>query len=296
MSLRFPIALALALGISAGSAIAQNQALRKSDPVAELLTKLRKPVNLDRNEGLSLNDLLTQLGDKCGVTALIDESAFKTRDDLANPGKQMIKVPLIRGMALTSALPHILGQIDATFLVCKDHIEIVPITFAAKETKNVASSEDDTPVRLAQPLVSMIFKEKPLNEAIAELAEEYNLTVIVSPQSGDARTGFVTARLLNTPADKALELLALQCDLRIVRKANTFLITSRDHANDLFNERMEHERAKIDLEKFRTAPPAPPQPTQPTQFQIPVLPITPVPVTNPAPAPNPNPPPPPKQP
>jgi len=284
MSVRFLMTLAIALAISASSALAQNPPGRKPDSTADLLAKLRKPVDLDRADGLSLADLMARIGDKFGVTVFINDAAFRAIDNV-NPDAHMLKIPQMRGMSLTTSLPHLLSQMDATYLVFKDHIEIVPIAFAAKETKNVAPSEDDSPARLAQPLVSMIFKEKPLNEAVAELAEEYNLTVIVSPQSADARTGFVTARLLNTPADKALELLTLQCDLRVVRKANTFLITSRDHANDLFNERMERERAKIDLEKFRTSPPAPPTPPQPPiQLQLQPLPQI-VPVPNPVPPP-----------
>jgi hypothetical protein len=284
-SVRFLMTFALALlALSAGSASAQNQPGRKPDPTVELLAKLRKPMDLGKLDGISLNDLAALLGEKSGVTVLVNETAFRNIDQAANPGEIMVKVPPLRAMSMTAALPHILGQMDATFLVRKDHIEIVPIAFAAKETKNIASKEDDGPVQLAQPLVSMIFKEKPFNEAVAELAEEYNLTVVISPQSGDARTGFVTARLLNTPADKALELLTVQCDLRIVRKANTFLITSRDHANELFNERMERERSKIDLEKFRNAPPVPQQ-----QLQLQIQPQP-----QPAPAPNPNPATPPK--
>jgi hypothetical protein len=283
MSVRFLMTLAIALAISASSAMAQNPPGRKPDPTADLLAKLRKPVDLNRIDGITLTDLAAYIGDKFGVTVFINDAAFRAIDNV-NPDAQMLKIPQMKGMSLTTSLPHLLSQLDATYLVYKDHIEIVPIAFAAKETKNIAPSDDDSPPRLAEPLVSMIFKEKPLNEAVAELADEYNLTVIVSPQSADARTGFVTARLLNTPADKALELLTLQCDLRIVRKANTYLITSRDHANDLFNEQMERERSKIDLEKFRTSPPTPPQP--PIQLQLQPQPQI-IPVPNPVPPPKP---------
>jgi hypothetical protein len=280
MSVRFLMAIAIVLVISASSAIAQNQSGRKTDQTADLIAKLRKTIDLEKTDGTSLNELAKGIGDKAGVTVLINEAAFRTIDPNGNPGGLMVKVPQVRGMALATTLNHILGQLTATYLVLKDHLEIVPIEFAAKETKNIESTDDDGPVRLAQPLVSTIFKEKPLNDAVAEIAEEYNLTVIVSPQSGDARTGFVTARFLNTPADKALELLALQCDLRIVKKANAFMITSRDHANDLFNEQMERERTKIEIERSRTAPHFPPQP-QPQ----------PPPQPQPQPVPNPNPPP-----
>src|SRR5262249_2966233 len=117
----------------------------------------------------------------------------------------------------------------------------------------------------AEPLVSAIYKEKPLNEAIADLAEEFDLNVVVAPQAGDSRTAFVSARLLNVPAEKALELIALQADLRVVRKGTAFLVTSRDHANELFAEPLEKEKMKAEVERFRKGidvpqPPPPPIP------------------------------------
>ncbi len=281
MSVRFLMTVAIVAVTSASLSIAQNQPARKPDQTESLLSRLRKPMDLAQIEKISLYDFSNLFEEKLGATILINESAFRTIDPNGNPRGMEIKVPQFKGMSPMTILSHILGQLDATYLVFKDHLEIVPIEFAAKETKNIKTTDDDgQPVRMAQPLVSMIFKEKPLNDAVAEIAEEYNLTVIVAPQSGDARTGFVTARLLNTPADKALELLALQCDLRIVKKANAFMITSRDHANDMFNEQMERDRTKIEIERARTAPHFPPQ-LQPQP--------------QPQPAPNPNPPPP-KQP
>jgi len=109
-------------------------------------------------------------------------------------------------------------------------------------------------------LVSLVVKEKPFNEVIDKLAEMYDLSVVICPQSGDGRTGFVTARLKNVTPAVAIELLAVQCDLRVIRKGNAFLITSRDHANELHNEKFERERQKIELLKFREAPLPKPQP------------------------------------
>lgn len=278
MSARLLIISAIALASLVCLATAQNQPGRKPDQTADLLAKLRKPIDLAKIDSISLKEFAVRFGETIGTTILINEAAFKGIDPDANPGGMEIKVQQFKALSPTTILNHLLSQLDATFLIYKDHIAIVPIAFAAKETKNVASTEDDESVRLAEPLVSMIFKEKPLNDAVAELAEEYNLTVVVSPQSADARTGFVSARLLNTPADKALELLALQCDLRIVRKANAYMITSRDHANDLFNERLERERNKIELDRLRNTPIFPPQPQPQPQPQ-------PVPTPNPVPPP-----------
>jgi hypothetical protein len=73
----------------------------------------------------------------------------------------------------------------------------------------------------------------------------------------------VSAHLLNLPADKALELLAEQCDLRVIRKGNAYMITTRDHAKELRAEQLEIERQKIELEKLRGSTPktstSPPQ-------------------------------------
>jgi hypothetical protein len=162
-----------------------------------------------------------------------------------------------------------LESLGATYLVRNGYIEIVPVSFAAAVTKSPPAEQ--TPPRLAEPLVSVILKEKPLNEALAKVAEMYDLTVVVAPQAGDARTGFVNGRLLNVPAQKALELLAVQCDLRVVRRGGAFLVTSRDHANELFEENLERQKKQIELKWFRAegpARPAAPAPEKPAEKPI----------------------------
>jgi hypothetical protein len=46
----------------------------------------------------------------------------------------------------------------------------------------------------------------------------------------------------------------------VVRKGNAYLITSRDHSNEMFGEKLERERQLIELEKFRQAPLPKPEP------------------------------------
>ena len=137
----------------------------------------------------------------------------------------------------------ILNSVQATYLVKGKLIEIVPLASATSE------NEDGSIV--AGPLVTAVFKEKQLCEAIAQIGERFDLTVVVSPQAGEAKVGLVTARLLNVPAEQALELLAVQADLRVVRKSAAFLITSRDHADAMFNEQVEKKRAMIELERLQ---------------------------------------------
>jgi type II secretory pathway component GspD/PulD (secretin) len=173
----------------------------------------------------------------------------------------------LRGLHLHQFLRVVLDSVGATYLVRNNSIEIVSVQYAANLTKAALMPVEGSSVcrHLTQPLVSYIVKEKPLNETVTKIAEMYDLTVVVSPQAGDARMGFVSARLLNMPAEKALELLALQADLRVVRRGAAFLITSKDHANEIFGEELEKERQQIQLQKFREMPVKPPAPEKPPE-------------------------------
>ncbi len=267
MSVRFLFALAIAPAFVAPAFAVDPPPAKLANPAEDILDSLFKPVAVvDGINDLPLIELVQRLSKQHGIGFLINEACFKAvgisdfkemKPNLANS--------LLRGISLHQFLTLTLHSMGATYIVKGQYIEIVTPAYAAKVTKSALTEHDDGRKALAEPLVSVILKEKPLNEAVALIAERYDLTVVVLPQSGDARMGFVTARLLNIPADKALELLALQCDLRVVRKGNAFLITSRDHANEMFNEKLERERQVIEVQKLREAPARPPEPPKPAE-------------------------------
>jgi hypothetical protein len=252
-----------------------KEAVRPTKPagIDHVLQVLRSPGKFEGNVNeVPLFELLQFLSKRYDLTFVILEDPFRAagepnvrekRPNLATTSLDV--VTLRRFLDLT------LGSMNATYLVRKDHIAIVPIEYAARETQNVGPGREDLPVSLKEPLVSAVYKEKPLTEAVADLAEEFDLNVVVGPQAADARAAFVSARLLNVPADQALELLAVQADLRVVRKGKSFLVTSKDHADALFAEQQERERQQIELEKFRKAPPA--VPVLPAPIGQPVPPV-----------------------
>lgn len=240
---------------------------KKVDPTEKVLDTLAQTVVLP--EGTNINEvplaeLLHALGKRHAVNVVLNEDAFKTagqqtiRDD-----KPTLAATGFDGMTVHQFLTAVLDGMGATYLVRNGAIEIVPVRHAARVTKSGVSEDEGGRPQLHEPLVSVILKEKPLNEAVAKIAEVYDLTVVVGPQAADAKAGFVTARLLNVPADKALELLALQCDLRVVRRGTAYYLTSRDHATELFGEKLDRERQKIEIEKLREAPAKPPLPPAP---------------------------------
>jgi hypothetical protein len=275
MFTRLLVAAVLAAGLLAvpGGVPAQEKAKAPARPEAKprtgqteaILSALRESITFEGDlTQTPLTELLANLARKYELNIVVRSDLFKAEGEPA-VGDRRLDVTVMRldGVSLRRFLDLTLGGMNATYLVRKGVVEIVPVRYAAKETDGrVEAGEGGERVRLAEPLVSAIYKEKPLNEALADLAEEYDLTVVVGPQAGDNRMAFVSARLLNVPADKALELIAVQADLRVVPKGASFLITSRDHANELFGEKLEKEKQKLEVEKLRkeAANPPPPPP------------------------------------
>jgi hypothetical protein len=260
MSVRLLACAVFGLVLAAGPVTADDPPKPKPGTTDHILAALRQPVSFERVEEHTLGEILDHLSEKYDLTFTISDETFKAANE-QNP-RQVRPGTLpnrVKGMTLHRFLSLALEGVKGTYLVRKGYIEIIQIEFAAKETQNALRDDRDYPhfLRLKEPLVSAAYKEKPLNEALADLAEEYDLTVVVSPQAGDARMGFVNARLLNLPADKAVELLALQADLRVVRRGTAYLVTSKDHADAMAGEKIEKERQQIELGWMRKGPPPP---------------------------------------
>jgi hypothetical protein len=253
--------------VSAGTADAKDD---KTEQIIAILTEQEVQPPKGYVNDIPLFEMLSHLSKQHSLTFVINEECF---NEVGQPNAKEVKPRLstteLRGLHLHQFLRVMLDSMGATYLIRNNSVEIVPAQYAANLTKAALKPVEGESVcrHLTQPLVSYIVKEKPLNETVTKIAEMYDLTVVVSPQAGDARMGFVSARLLNMPAEKALELLALQADLRVVRRGAAFLITSKDHANEIFGEELEKERQKIELQKFRETPVKPPakQPVPPEQ-------------------------------
>jgi hypothetical protein len=225
---------------------------QKPDPTADILAKLRQPWDAPARE-TRLQDMIDVLSEKYGVAVIVNADEFKMAG-VDGVLERSVRLPAAKGLGVRTVLRTALKQFNGAYLVRKDHIEIVPNEVALKETKQAEPGE---------PLVSVIVKEKPLNEVVADIAEEFDLNIVVAPQAGDSRMAFVSARLLNTPPEKAIDVLATTAELRVVRKGAVYFITSRDHANEMFGEKMERERQKIELEKLREMPANPSLPQTP---------------------------------
>jgi len=217
---------------------------------------------------IPLVELLGALSKQFHVTFVIMAEQFNQQGigDIRER-KSSLTTAAAKGMTLHRFLGVWLASMDATYLVRGDYIEIIPLAAVANTGAAAMTGSTRPPV----PLVSLIVKEKPLNEVIEKLADQYDLSVVIAPQAGDGRAGFVSARLKNVPPEIALELLAVQSDLRVVRRGSAYLITSREHAEGLFHEAMEKAHATIELKRLRQAPPRAEAPPPQAKGQQPLM-------------------------
>jgi type II secretory pathway component HofQ len=111
------------------------------------------------------------------------------------------------------------------------------------------------------PLINMKFDKTPLTDALNQLADEADFTVIVDKKAAEKAGAVVTARLRNTPFDTAVRLLAESADLKMVHRDNALLVTTPEHAaaleKEFARERPSDEEAagmNLDVRKWRKGP------------------------------------------
>jgi type II secretory pathway component HofQ len=82
-------------------------------------------------------------------------------------------------------------------------------------------------------LIHRFFTKVPLEKALQQVADRYNQNIVFTPEAQAKGETLVTARLVNVPIQTAVETLANMADLRVVRKANVFLVTTKKQAAEL---------------------------------------------------------------
>ena len=235
----------LCVGLCMSGEMALAQEVKSSaDSVADTVAKLRQPLKLNVElDGMALRDLIGIVEKDHKLKFIVNENQFKSAGEASIRDKKLTLRQTVCGIRVSKALDLMLDNIGAQYIVRKDLIEIVPLMEGVHVVR-----------------ITGIYKERPLNEVLAEIADDCDTTILVAPQTGDARMMFINARLLNVPLESALELLAVQADLRVVKRKNAYLITGKDHANELTEEAHNTAMRKIELEGLRAGNPPKPAP------------------------------------
>ena len=221
----------------------------EADTFAELIQKLHtQKVKFPNSlKDTPLRTLKEQLEKQFQITFVVREDLFKLQDQ-ADGEIMDRKFKLdtnLSGIPLEAFLRLALQDIKATFLVRKHYIEITTWEAAVAQSDDPALAllfKEGAPETIAAalrdfirdtPLVSTVVKDRPFEHAVGELADTYGFTVVVAVQAVDLSKTTVSARLMNVPFPTAIEVLALNAGLKVVRRDNTFIVTTPEHAANM---------------------------------------------------------------
>ncbi len=186
----------------------------------------------------TLQDALDLLARDSGLTFDVNEAAFRDAMAGADPLNRAIEdrpLPKLKGAPAVRVLRAILARVPggAAYMVRRESVEI---TTAAAQAAEVWPKDYDGP-RL--PLVSASFDNKPLGEALRELARQGEMNIVVDAAAEKAKAP-VSARFVNAPLDTAVRVLADMAGLKPFPVDNLFYVTTAENADRL----QEQERRK----------------------------------------------------
>lgn len=147
-----------------------------SRKAVELRDQLARPVSLTRSfDGIPLKDVLADFGDLYNITFLINPIPFKEQGDEKIEDKT-VRIPKMPGVSLSTLLSYALSQINATYLIRKDYIEIT--------TRRAAGYEKT--VR-AYPVADLVI---PIPSAVDQNSLQQNLQVLGASLSANGQAIF----------------------------------------------------------------------------------------------------------
>ncbi len=188
--------------------------------------------------GTPLKDALETIGKLHGVTIRANEAAFEAAtNEKGIVDKLTVHVHPTRGIALRRLLGDMLlrlqgpAEVQATFLVYRDLIEVVPFQTA-------------TPEVLLRSLVNTTFRKEPLESALEMLVDMTGANVLLDPRIKEAGKAPVSAVLQHVPLDTAVKLLADMVDLQVVEMDNVLYVTTPKNAERLLKLREDEEQRR----------------------------------------------------
>jgi hypothetical protein len=230
-------ATAVALSWSAPPPKAEAE---KREPLSARLTSRVTFPGWEADPKMIFQEALDKLADLYDLTFDVNEAAFKAEmveDVLSKPVVER-PIPKMANVSLDTVLRKILERIPAqsgvTYVIRRDTIEI---TTGARLVQEIWGNSYNGPFL---PLANATFDRRPLEDALKDLADAADFTVLVDAQVAEKARVPVTARLVNTPLDQAVRLLANMADLQSFLVANVLYVTTKESAATL--EKQEKQR------------------------------------------------------
>ncbi len=235
-----PVIAAVAFAWSAAADKPQPQPAARPEPtVASRLAQRIDFPGIDDPE-TKLDDALALLTKQSGLTFDVNETAFRN-DMIEKPLEQKVgTISKMKNVIVERVLRKLLARSPApsgaTFMVRREAVEITTGFAQVAEVWSDSKNPDevDRTKRLPQlPLVNADFDRRPLSEALKELARQSGINIVVDVRVAEKARVPVTVRLLNTPIDTAVRLLADMADLKPFLVDNLLYVTTPENAAHL---------------------------------------------------------------
>jgi hypothetical protein len=210
---------------------------KAEEPIHVKLTKVVTFNGLE-DPKTSLAEQLEILGSRHNLVFDINDRAFVV-EGLQDVAKTLVgETPIapMKNVRLETVLRKVLARVaspsGATYTIRRDRVEI---------TTNQAQQQEFWPnapegMEPYFPLVHATFDKTPLDEALKDLAERSDVTIVLDVKAAEKLKPVVTAHLANTPLDTAVQLLAEMSDLRSVAIGKTLFVTTSEKAKRLYKQ------------------------------------------------------------
>jgi RNA polymerase sigma factor (sigma-70 family) len=191
----------------------------------ELRDKLDTPVTVEFGDFTPFDDAMSFLMQRYDLPIVVLPGAFKDEADLADFKKQPARLQKVTGMRLRNALGLLLEPIKADYQLRDAGLFIFPKEYAASG-------------RLLQQPVAASFHQVSLVEALARLAAQTGVSVVLDARAAQDAKIAITADLDNVPLENAVRILADMAALKpVALGSNTFYVTTVANARALEAER-----------------------------------------------------------
>jgi hypothetical protein len=211
----------------------------------QLRAKLTQPISLEKgiDSNTPLKDAVEFLSDRYEIPLLVNEAAFPKDENGNSVMGHPVRLSKLTGVKLGTVLRLVLAQVQGTYLIRGDHIEIVPRPLAWP-------SEWTADTRQLATAVTLDLHKQPLDRALQYLADASGINIILDARLAEQAANVpVTAVLTNVPVDTAASFLADMADLKVVVRYNILYVTNADNAREL--------RADAPKRELRPQPAAP---------------------------------------
>jgi hypothetical protein len=214
-----------------------QEKVRPAHTTRELLTKLARPVSFEKgiDANTQLKDALEFVSEQFDVQIIVNPTAFR-EVGVNEIESQPVRMPRILNVRLSALLRLVLGQVNATYVVLPEYVEIIPMP---------AAGPGEAP---AFPPVYAVFEKRPLEQALRELSELTDVTILLdTSRANELAQAPMSAAIKKIPVDAAVRLLADMAGLKMVQADKVLYVTTRENADGLQKE--------LRREKPKTPPP-----------------------------------------